>query len=94
LILTGLYQSAISIAQDAKLRQSIRSSALHESSKFLGNIDTAQMEKQIADTVTKMIKDNASTLTEQTGVEPSLTEDEMHSYLNEVIAEVAKSRKK
>ena len=93
LIMIGLYQSAISVAQDAKLRQSIKSSALEVSSKFLDNIGKAQMEKQIADTVMKMTKDNASTLEEQSGISPSLTEGEIESYLNEVIAEIVKSRK-
>ena len=51
----------------------------------------AQMEKQIADTVMKMAKDNACILEEQSEVPPSLTEGEIKSYLNEVIAEVAKS---
>ena len=49
------------------------------------------MEKQIADTVMKMAKDNACILEEQSEVPPSLTEGEIKSYLNEVIAEVAKS---
>jgi hypothetical protein len=92
LILTGIYQSTISIAQDVKLRHSIKSAALQESSKFLGALGSAQMEKQIEDTVIKISKDNASALAEQSGVEPSLTDSELKSYLNEVIAEIVKTK--
>lgn len=46
------------------------------------------MEKQIQEKVIKISKDNASKLAEQSGVEPSLTDSEMKSYLNEVIAEI------
>lgn len=92
LILTGIYQSTISIAQDVKLRHSIKSAALQESSKFLGALGSAQMEKQIEETVIKISKDNASALAEQSGVEPSLTDSEMKSYLNEVIAEIVKTK--
>ena len=42
----GFYFSAISIAQDAKLRQAIRDIAAKES-KLLGNIGTAHMEQEI-----------------------------------------------
>jgi hypothetical protein len=49
MMLPDLYQSAISIAQDVKLRQSIKNSTLQVSSKLLDSIGTAQMEKQIAD---------------------------------------------
>lgn len=94
LILTGIYQSTISIAQDVKLRHSIKSAAIQESSKFLGVLGSAQMEKQIEETVIKISKDNASTLAEQSGVEPSLTDSEMKSYLNEVIAEIVKTKGK
>jgi hypothetical protein len=94
LILTGLYQSTISIAQDVKLRRSIKSATLQESSKFLDTLGTAQMEKQIQDTVMKISKENASTLAEQSGVEPSMTDDEMKSYMDEVIAEVVRTKRR
>jgi hypothetical protein len=92
LILTGIYQSTISIAQDVKLRHLIKSAAFQESSKFLGALGSAEMEKQIEETVIKVLKDNASALAEQSGVEPSLTDSELKSYLNEVIAEIVKTK--
>ena len=53
----------------------------------------AYMEKQIADTVMKIAKDNACILEEQSEVPASLTERDIKSYLNEVIAEVVKLAK-
>jgi hypothetical protein len=94
LIYIGLYQSAISVAQDVKLRQSIKNSTIQQSSKLLDRMGTAQMEKQIEDSVMKMTKDNASILADQSGVEPSLTDDEMRSYLDDVVKEIATTKNK
>jgi hypothetical protein len=43
--------------QDVKLRASIKRAALQESSKFLGVLGSAQMEKQIEEPVIKISKD-------------------------------------
>jgi hypothetical protein len=51
LILTGLYNSAVSVARDVKLRRSIKSSALLQSSELLDSIGTAQITKEIEDKV-------------------------------------------
>jgi hypothetical protein len=48
----------------------------------------------ISEAVIKISKANASTLAEQSGVEPSLTDGEMKSYLNEVIAEIVKTKER
>src|SRR6266516_2229863 len=64
----GFYFSAISIAQDTKLRQSIRDMAIKES-KLLDSIGTAHMEQEIQKKVLKIAKEQEKTLEEQTGVE-------------------------
>lgn len=46
LIFNGLYFSAISVSQDASLRQSIRKSVM-EQSKLLDSIGTAEMEREV-----------------------------------------------
>ena len=46
LVLLGIYSSAISVAQDTKLRQTIRKSAIEES-KLLLSIGSAQLEQEI-----------------------------------------------
>jgi hypothetical protein len=87
LIYTGLYSSAISVSQDAELRQSIRKSALKEV-KFLESMGTAQMEQELQKRVLIIAKENSDSMAEETGVQPSLSEDEMKQYLEEVIKEI------
>ncbi|MDQ6862304.1 MAG: hypothetical protein M3044_00625 [Thermoproteota archaeon] len=95
----GFYFSAISIAQDAKLRQSIRDIAAKES-KLLGSIGTAHMEQEIQKKVLKLAKEQEQTLEEQTGVElhewqqQQAEQENIQDYMAEVFAEVEKSRKK
>ncbi len=50
--------------------------------------------RPLEESVIKISKDNVSTLAEQSGVEPSLTDNEMKSYLNEVIAEIVKVKER
>ncbi len=95
----GFYFSAISIAQDSKLRQSIRDMAIKES-KLLDSIGTARMEQEIQKKVLKLAKEQEETLEEKTGVELHEWEQEqaeqenIQDYMAEVFAEVEKSRKK
>jgi hypothetical protein len=87
LIYTGLYSSAISVSQDVGLRQSIRKSAIKEV-KFLESIGTAQMEQELQKRVLTIAKKNSDIMTEETGVQPSLSEDDMKQYLEEVLKEI------
>jgi hypothetical protein len=87
LIYTGLYSSAISVSQDVGLRQSIRKSAIKEV-KFLESMGTAQMEQELQKRVLTIAKKNSDIMTEDTGVQPSLSEDDMKQYLEEVIREI------
>ncbi len=95
----GFYFSAISIAQDTKLRQSVRAMALKES-KLLDSIGTAQMEQEIQKKVLKLAKEQERTLEEQTGVEihewhqEQAEQENIQDYMAEVFAEIEKSRKK
>ena len=95
----GFYFSAISIAQDTKLRQSVRAMALKES-KLLDSIGTAQMEQEIQKKVLKLAKEQEKTLEEQTGVEihewqqEQAEHENIQDYMAEVFAEIEKSRKK
>jgi hypothetical protein len=87
LIYTGLYSSAISVSQDAGLRQSIRKSAIEEV-KFLESMGTAQMKQELQKRVLTIAKENSDIMTEETGVQPSLSEDDMKQYLEEVLKEI------
>jgi signal transduction histidine kinase len=87
LVLMGIYSSAISISEDAKLRQTIRKSAVDES-KLLVGIGSAQMEQKIEKKVIEMAKDHSAIMVEQTGVQLSLTEHDMKQYLSTVLKEI------
>jgi nitrogen-specific signal transduction histidine kinase len=87
LILVGLYHSAISVAHDVKLRKTIKKSAKEES-KLLVSIGAAQMEQEIQRRVLKNTKQQQETLTQQTGVQSSLTEYEIKQYLTTVLREI------
>jgi hypothetical protein len=88
LIFLGIYCSAISVAQDEKLRRSIRKSVTRES-QLLGSIGLAHFEQQIQKRVTKLSNEYQEQLTQQTGFEPSF---DVKEYLQSVIEEVSKTR--
>ncbi len=56
--------------------------------KFLESIGSAQMEQEFQKRVLTIAKKNSDIMTEETGVQPSLTEDEIKEYLNMVVNEV------
>jgi len=87
LVLVGIYSSAISVAQDTKLRQTIRQSAIEEA-KLLVSIGSAQMEQEIQRRVLSVAKQQEEDLTEETGIHPSLTENDMRNYLSAVLEEI------
>jgi hypothetical protein len=58
--------------------------------KLLDDIGTAEMYKDIESKVTRLTKANADLLTEQSGIEPSLTDDEVRNYLEFVTKEIKK----
>jgi hypothetical protein len=91
LVLVGIYSSAISISEDSKLRQSIRNFALKET-KLLDSIGMAQMEQQIEKRVVALTKQNQDRLAEESGIQSSLTEEDMKEYLEQVIEEVKKRK--
>jgi hypothetical protein len=86
MILNGLSYSAISIAQDQTLRRSIRKSV--KDMKFLESIGAAQMEQELQKRVLTIARENSDIMTEETGVQPSLSEAEMKEYLDLVVNEI------
>src|SRR5919112_117463 len=83
----GLYSSAASVSQDNSLRQSIRKSAI-ESSKLVDVLGVARLEQEIERRAINTAKQQQSILLKQTGVEPSLTEQDMKQYLGSVLKEI------
>jgi hypothetical protein len=87
LMLVGIYSSAISVAQDSRLRRAIRNSVEQQSS-LLDKIGTAQMQQEIENSVLSTIKSQAENLRTETGIDTSLDEEEIKEYMNEVIAKI------
>src|SRR5919107_6152663 len=83
----GLYSLSISISQDLSLRKSIKSSTL-EVVKLLDMVGTPHMRQEIESRVLNAAKGQQSVLIKQTGVEPSLTEQDMKQYLGRVMKEI------
>ena len=91
LLLIGVYSSAISVGEDSKLRQSIRNYAMNEI-RLLDNIGTAEMQREVEKRVIALTKQNQDKLVEDTGIQSSLTEEDMREYLEQVIREVKVQR--
>jgi hypothetical protein len=89
--LIGLYGSAISIAEDSKLRQSIKASTSKEL-KLLDSIGISQVQREIESKVAAATKANAAILTQQSGIEPSLTDEEIQQILSQVTIEIRRKK--
>jgi hypothetical protein len=87
LIYIGLYSSAVTVSQDLALRQSIRKSVTAQA-KLLDSIGTAQMESELQRRVLTVAKKASGDMAEKTGVEASMTEDEIKDYIGRVIKEL------
>jgi hypothetical protein len=87
----GFYSSAISVSEDIKLRKSIKKHA-HELT-LLDNIGSAKMESDIQKKVLSITKTQFDLITQETGIQPSLTEEDMKQYLDQVINEIKNKQK-
>jgi hypothetical protein len=87
LILVGIYSSAVSVSHDMKLRQSMRKAATNEV-RLVESIASAQMEHEIVEKVMITTKENQDILAEETGIRPSLGEDDLKQYLEDVLKEL------
>lgn len=87
LMLVGIYSSAISVAQDSRLRRVIRKSVQQQSS-LLDKIGTAQMQQEIENKVLSTIRSQAENLRSETGIATSLDENEIRDYMKEVITKI------
>ena len=92
MILLGIYSSAISVSEDSKLRQTIRSLTAKDP-KLLESIGTAHMEQEIQKRVITITKQNQDRMAEESGIQSSLTEEDMKEYLQQVIKEIETARR-
>ncbi|MGB7557519.1 MAG: hypothetical protein WA326_11275 [Nitrososphaeraceae archaeon] len=87
LIYTGLYSSAVTVSQDMTLRTSIRRSVT-EQSKLLDSIGTAQMDQELQSRVLTVTKKLSDKMEEETGVEASMTEEDIKEHIELVRKEI------
>jgi hypothetical protein len=92
LIYSGLYSATQIVSQDNALLRSIRKSTT-EQANFLGGIGVAQKNKEIESRVLKIAKNFEEELEETSGVESSLTENEVVDYVQYVINEIHGNKK-
>ena len=81
LIYSGLYSATQTISQDNALLRSIRKSVT-EQANFLGGLGSAQRNKELESRVLKIAKNLEEEIEEKSGVETSLTENEVVDYVN------------
>jgi hypothetical protein len=87
LVVIGIYMSTISLSQDAELRRSIRRTARTQS-KLFDSMVTAEIEREIEKRVMQVIRTQSTEMENETGVQPSLNDQEIKDYLRQVIKEV------
>jgi hypothetical protein len=87
----GWYSLALSIAQDKKLRETIRNE-VKDKSNLLENIGSAQMEQEVQKRVMKIAQEYDKRMKEESGAFSSMQEDDIKVYLEEVIAEVKQKK--
>ena len=91
LIYVALYSSAVTLSQDLTLRKTIRTSVM-EQSKLLDSIGTAQMERELQTCGLTIAKKTYDEMRQNSGVEASLSEDDVRDYMNLVMNELKKTK--
>lgn len=92
MLLVALYSSAVSISTDSQLRRSIKRSIVEES-KLLDSIGSAQMRKEIEVKVLHIARDDLDSIIQEYGIQPSLTENDLKTYVADVIEEIENTRR-
>jgi hypothetical protein len=57
-------------------------------SRLLDSIASAEMQNELQSRVIKLIKAQCTRIEEQTGTKPSLTDEEIKEYLNEILKQI------
>jgi hypothetical protein len=92
LIFVGIYYSAMSLSYDDRVRREIKKFAMQES-RLLDSIGSAQFEKIMRDKI-KAIAQMQNYPAQSTGVQPSIDEDEIKKYVEDVLREKKAYEKK
>ncbi|HEY7082358.1 MAG TPA: hypothetical protein VH500_21930 [Nitrososphaeraceae archaeon] len=95
LVLVGIYSSAISIANDANLRRSMKQTMIKESG-ILDKIATSQVQSDIQariTTIAEHFSKESKQMYESTGIESSMEEEDIKKYLKMTLQEIEESKK-
>ena len=87
MILIGIYFSAISLSQDVTLRKAIRSSLMDHSS-LLDKIGLSEMTQTLQSRSLDISRRLSKTMSIRSGISPSMEEQEIKNYINDVINEI------
>ena len=87
----GLYYAAISISNDAALRKSIRTSINNTSSDLLQSAGLAETQQRLEQEVLKLARNQSDNLLKQTGVRPSMEEEDVKNYLEDILPKLQRS---
>jgi hypothetical protein len=90
MLCAGFYLSAVHMAQDARLRKVIKASA---GSKVFGDMADAQLEQETEKRVLDIIDKEQETIKEQTGIQPSLEQKDVKTYLDSVLLEIQSKKR-
>jgi hypothetical protein len=93
-LLIGIYHSAISVAHDTKLRRYVIQSkkSVEKQLGFLGSIGSSEMEQEVQKRIETVTKNFVDKMERDTGIPPSLDQDEIREYIQMVIREKKERR--
>jgi hypothetical protein len=92
----GFYATALSLSQDVKLRQTIKLKT-KKNINLLSSIGKAQMTSELQRAVSDIkpiIEKEEKELEEKTGLETSLSQENIEDYMKQVLEEMSKSKKR
>jgi hypothetical protein len=90
MLCAGFYLSAVHMAQDARLRKVIKASA---GSKVFGDMAVAQLGQETEKRVLDIIEKEREVIKEQTGIQPSLEQKDVKTYVDSVLQELQIEKK-
>lgn len=87
-IMVGIYSSAIFLSERAILRKSIKKLAVEET-RLIESISWAQLEGETRNKIMSVLKVSRNKIDDEAGIQqPSMNEDEVREYIDEVLREL------
>jgi hypothetical protein len=91
LMLIGLYYTAASISQDLQLRKSIKKTMKNDL-EFFDSLGNAELLLSYQQKIIELMKKNKELLTQETGIEPSLSVDDAKEYFEDIKRELSRKQ--